>query len=180
MQRIADDSMTKSDIFESITKSKTQIKREMLELRQLAESIVNLSPGHLDTIPLDKQLLDAIHEARRLKQREARRRQIRYISKMMRSMEIANIQAAYQKLQADSEAARKEQHFLEMWREKLIAGDDATIQKALKNFPDADRQHLRNLVREAKKEVDRQQPPANSRKLFRYLRDQYIRRNFDG
>ena len=46
-------------------KSKTQVKQEMLALTRLAEDIVKLSPGHLQTIPMDESLAHAISEARR-------------------------------------------------------------------------------------------------------------------
>ncbi|HYQ71705.1 MAG TPA: DUF615 domain-containing protein [Gammaproteobacteria bacterium] len=38
-------------------------------------------------------------------------------------------------------------------------------------FPLADRQHLRKLVRQARKEKEQRQPPRASRELFRYLRE---------
>ena len=37
--------------------------------------------------------------------------------------------------------------------------------------PEIDRQHLRQLVRQAHKEAAENKPPAASRKIFAYLRD---------
>jgi ribosome-associated protein len=45
------------------------------------------------------------------------------------------------------------------------------MEKVLTEYPDADRQHLRQLITAAVKERELQQPPAAARKLFRYLRD---------
>jgi ribosome-associated protein len=38
-------------------------------------------------------------------------------------------------------------------------------------FPRTDRQHLRKLIRQARKEQETGQPPRASRLLFRYLRE---------
>ena len=37
--------------------------------------------------------------------------------------------------------------------------------------PDLDRQHLRQLVRNAIRERDQEKPPKSARALYRYLRD---------
>ena len=51
---------------------------------------------------------------------------------------------------------------------KVLGGK--LLPAALAQFPHADRQHLRKLVRQARKEQETRQPPRASRLLFRYLR----------
>ncbi|HHJ81221.1 MAG TPA: DUF615 domain-containing protein, partial [Candidatus Tenderia electrophaga] len=40
----------------------------------------------------------------------------------------------------------------------------------LNQHPEADRQHLRQLMRSAKKESERNKPPRAARELFQYLK----------
>ena len=45
------------------------------------------------------------------------------------------------------------------------------MQALLEAFPGGDRQLLRQLIRQHRREVEADKPPAASRKLFRYLRE---------
>ena len=62
-------------------------------------------------------------------------------------------------------------HNLERWRDRLIAGDDSTLESFVADYPDADRQHLRSLIRHAQHEAAHNKPPAAARKVFKYIRD---------
>jgi ribosome-associated protein len=53
----------------------------------------------------------------------------------------------------------------------LLDGDDEAINQAVSRFPAADRQHLRQLVRNAHKELQQEKPPKSARLLFQYLKD---------
>ncbi|HEX7026867.1 MAG TPA: ribosome biogenesis factor YjgA, partial [Gammaproteobacteria bacterium] len=59
-------------------------------------------------------------------------------------------------------------HETEQWRDKLIAGDEALLNELVGLF-NADRQHLRQLVRNAQKEQAQNKPPRSARILFQYL-----------
>jgi ribosome-associated protein len=45
------------------------------------------------------------------------------------------------------------------------------IEDVIARWPQADRQHLRQLLLQIQREQQREQPPATRRKLFRYLRE---------
>ena len=49
-------------------------------------------------------------------------------------------------------------------------GDDA-ISLVLELYPQADRQQLRSLIRNAKKEKATNKPPKSARQIFQYLRE---------
>ena len=49
--------------------SKSEIKRDAEDLKQLGEKIVNLTKANLAKIPLDESLLDAIELAQRLQKK---------------------------------------------------------------------------------------------------------------
>jgi ribosome-associated protein len=151
--------------------SKSERKREMTALQELGESIVKLSDGEFSTIPLDGELLAAINIARRLKSGEGLRRQLQYIGKLMRHVDVDAIRAAYDELQNGRQLRNQQFHALEQLRDEVIATGVPAMEKVLADYPNADRQHLRQLITAAAKERELQQPPAAARKLFRYLRE---------
>ena len=154
-----------------IVKSKSALKREMTSLQKIGEKLINLSPGKLAKIPMSEELFEAVMLARRLKNREGRRRQMQYIGKCMRSADSQKITMALESFDHQSEGFRQEQQKLEQWRDRLIAEGDRAISELMLVSPDIDRQHLRQLIRQAHKEAMKNKPPAASRKIFAYLRD---------
>lgn len=152
-------------------KSKSQLKREMQALQTMGETLVALPNAQLDQIPLDDTLSEAIALARRLKNREGKRRQLQYIGKLMRNADTEQIQAKLELFRKDGEAYRRHFHRVEKWRDQLIADGDEAINQLLSEAHYLDRQHLRQLVRQSQREQSQNKPPAASRKLFTYLRD---------
>ena len=69
-------------------------------------------------------------------------------------------------------AGNARMHKLEQLREKLIADGDEAINALLGEYHELDRQKLRQLVRQAKKEREGNKPPTAFRELFQYLRDE--------
>lgn len=151
--------------------SKSARKREMLALQELGEALVRLSDGDLAAIPLGEDLADAIATARRIKSHEGLRRQLQFIGKLMRRTDTEAIAAAYADLQRGRQEYNREFHELEHLRDTLLQRGVDAMSEVLERFPDADRQHLRQLITAAEKEQAAQKPPAAARKLFRYLRE---------
>ncbi len=67
--------------------SKSAKKREYLALQKLGEDLITLKESELASLPLDDDLLAAIHEAQQIKARGALRRQKQYIGKLMRHID---------------------------------------------------------------------------------------------
>ena len=151
--------------------SKTQRKREAEALQKLGERLVALNAEQLAGMPLDDTLREAVLEARRIRQHGGRRRQLQYIGKLMRGVDCEPIRAALERLDARSHAAAARLHRLESLREQLLASGDAALGEVLERYPAADRQHLRQLVRGARREQAQGRPPRLYRQLFRYLRE---------
>ena len=74
--------------------SKSQKKRDSSRLQNLGEALVELSAERLAKIEMPDSLRLAVQEARRITKHEARRRQMQYIGKLMRSTDPLPIQAA--------------------------------------------------------------------------------------
>lgn len=154
--------------------SKSEMKREMHRFQKLGETLCTLKPSDWKTLPISEHLHSALEESLRIKKNEAKRRHMQYIGKLMREQDIDAIQAQLDLSNPSSDAYMRNMNILENWRTKLITSDDA-LNQFISEYPETDRQHLRNLIRNARKEVQAEPPkPAGAyKKLFQYLKTQY-------
>jgi len=153
--------------------SRSQMRREALDVLKLAQTLVGLSDAQLSHVPLDEDLLAEVRRARAVTQQIARKRQIAYLAKQLRKLDDDELEPIRAKLDNDRQQSRLEAaslHHAEQWRERLIAEGDEALTELLNAHPAADRQHLRQLARQAKTERDRNSPPHAQRELFRILR----------
>ena len=74
-------------------KSRSQLKREFHELKDLGKRLAGLPEGQLRAIPLSESARDAVVAARRMK-RGALQRQYRYLSSLLAEEDLASIRAA--------------------------------------------------------------------------------------
>jgi len=151
--------------------SKSQIKREMLALRDLGGRITELSPAQRSTLPLGPRMQAALVEFDRLRAREARRRHLSFIGKLMRDEDLDAVRTGLEMLDAASAIHARALHNLEAWRDALI-DSDAQLAAFLDRYPQADRPHLRNLIRSCRKEGEHGDTARRHyRELFRTLRE---------
>ena len=156
----------------AIRPNKSQIKRDISVISDLCEEITQLSPSQIERLGLPENILGAILEATKMPVKGARKRQLKFITGAMRKLDVAPIQEQLDKIKAKSAHAARELHQLERWRERLLADDDKqALTEFLAQHPQVDAQHMRQLIRNAKKEIASAKPPKSSRLLFRYLRE---------
>ena len=155
---------------EIIWVSKSEIKRDAEELKRLGAEMVDLGKNALDKIPLDDDLRAAIELAQRIK-KEGRRRQMQLIGKLLRQRDVDPIRQALDKLKNRHNQQVEFFHKLEHLRDRLIAEGDDAVPEVLNLWPNADRQQLRSLIRNAQKERDGNKPPKSARLIFQYLRE---------
>ena len=154
---------------EIIWVSKSEIKRDAEDLKQLGEKLVNLTKANLTKVPLDDNLKDAIELAQRL-QKEARRRQLQYIGKLLRSIDAEPIREALEKIENKHNQQQAMLHKLEILRDELITKGDAALTDLLNEHPSADRQQLRNVIRAAQKEKEQNKPSKAYREIYQILK----------
>lgn len=154
---------------EIIWVSKSEIKRDAEDLKQLGEKLVNLTKANLTKVPLDDSLKDAIELAQRL-QKEARRRQLQYIGKLLRSINAEPIREALEKIENKHNQQQAMLHKLEILRDELVTKGDAALTDLLNEHPSADRQQLRNLIRAAQKEKEQNKPSKAYREIYQILK----------
>lgn len=155
---------------EIIWVSKSEIKRDAEELKRLGAELVELGKNSLDKIPLDERLRNEIELAQRIK-KEGRRRQLQLIGKLLRSTDVEPIRIALDKLKNRHNQQVALFHKLEMLRDRLIEQGDEAMSEVIALYPDADRQQLRSMIRNAQKEKAGNKPPKSARQIFQYLRE---------
>jgi ribosome-associated protein len=159
---------------EFLSPSRSQQRREALDVLALATELSALAPGQLARLPVPEHLLPHIAEARRITSHIAHKRQLAFLAKQMRREDDEVLDAIRDGLTAGGEAARQEAallHRAERWRERLLEEGDGALAELLAECPQADRQQLRQLVRNAIDERNRNKPPRAFRELFKRVRE---------
>lgn len=154
--------------------SRTQQRIEALEIRGLAEKLVALPAAQLARLPIPEELMPHIVETQRITSHIAHKRQLQFLAKQMRREEDEVLEAIRDAMDEGGEAARRETALLrqaEQWRDRLLADGDDALAALLEEFPTADRQKLRQLVRNATDERAKNKPPRAFRDLFREVRE---------
>jgi len=154
--------------------SRSQRRREALDVLKLAQTLSAMSDAQLKTVPLSEDLLEEVRRTRAVTQQIARKRQNQYLAKQMRKLDDTEIEAIRAALEHDRDRARRdtaELHQVEKWRDRLIGEGDDALGELLAAHPQADRQHLRQLARQARVEREKDKPLHAYRELFRVLRE---------
>lgn len=155
--------------------SRSQQRRAALDILELGEQLVALSAAQLARLPIPDEVMPHIRETQRITSYGARKRQLAFLAKQMRRQDDEALDAIRDALGKDGEAARREtaaMHRVEALRDTLLGDDgDAAMTALLDEHPHADRQKLRQLVRNTHEERKRNKPPHAFRELFRELRE---------
>ena len=143
----------------------------MEELQTLGEELVALSTDRVKKIDIPETLRDAVREAQRMtRPDEARRRQMQYIGKLMRTVDVEPIRAALALVRGESASETAKLHRLERLRSEVLA-DEKMLNELVTRDPSVDLQQLRSLRRAALKESELNKPARSSRALFQLLKE---------
>lgn len=93
------------------------------------------------------------------------------IGKLLRARDPEPITEALDRLKNRHNQQTLIFHKLEDLRIRLLENGDEVIEEVVELFPMTDRQQLRALVRNAKKEKAAAKPPKSFRQLFQYLKE---------
>ena len=152
--------------------SKSQIKKEMHELQALGRKIVAMSKSQRAKLPLDDDMRDALVLADKIKNKhEAAKRHMQYIGKILREADLEAIHLTMEALANKHQQETMKFQQLELLRDQLIAGNNDDAEALLVKSPNMERQKLKQLIRQAAKEVKAEKPSKNYRELFQYIKE---------
>lgn len=155
--------------------SRSARRREALDVLAFAKQLSELPPARLDKLELPDDVRDELAEVQRTPSHVAHKRQLAHLAKLMRAHDEGDFAPARAALAHDRSAHAREAaalHRIEMLRENLLGDNgDAALTSFIAENPGVDHQHLRSLIRQARRERDTDKPPRAQRELFRVLRD---------
>ena len=160
------------DEFDEDYKSKTDIKREMHELQDLALTIIRMPKKTRNKLPLDEPMKDAMVLADKiLNKPDALKRHTRFVAKVLLESNIDEIKLAMDALANKHQQQTKQQEAFEIKRDELIDGGNNEVEALLSECPSMERQKLRQLVRQASKEKKAEKPAKGYRELLAYIKE---------
>ncbi|RFP12136.1 MULTISPECIES: ribosome biogenesis factor YjgA [unclassified Duganella] len=152
--------------------SKTELKRQSDALQKMGETLVEAPRDRVKRVPMPEDVLDAILACQQITNHEGRRRQMQFVGKKMRTLDEAEVAVIQQTIDSWKGASKSEtaaMHALERRRDKLLV-DDKALTVLLEENPELDVQHLRTLIRNARKEQAESKPPKAYREIFQILK----------
>ncbi len=156
-------------------KSKTQIKKEAEALQKLGEELLELPGPQLERIELPDDLRKALIEARSIKSNIAGRRQRQYIGALMRDVDPQPIQDALLHTNTDLPVESEITKEIQACLDRLLTDEPTVMEEFLGACPGLERQRLRQLLRNIKKE-ETNNKPSKSLQVLRQL----IKQNMKG
>ncbi|MEJ2037449.1 MAG: ribosome biogenesis factor YjgA [Desulfosarcinaceae bacterium] len=152
--------------------SRTQKKKAAQQLQALGRRLAALNDAQLEAFdPMPQELHVAIVELRAMKSHEARRRQLKYIGRIMRQVDSEQLEAGLKDMALRDDEINFRFKQLEVWRDQLVGGDDDLLNTLLEQYPAVERQPLVRLVRNARKLAGTDKASGAGRKVFRYLKE---------
>jgi ribosome-associated protein len=153
-------------------KSKSQIKRELQDLKDLGKELIALPVKDLNKLELTERLMEAVLKAQPMTH-GALKREIGRVGKVLVAEDYEQIQQNLTKIKKAHNGEVKLFHQLEQWRDELLAGNKEVMNVLVSTLTELDIQYVRQLTRNAQKEAKLEKPPKSSRLLFKYLQAQY-------
>lgn len=148
--------------------SKSQRKRDSLELQTLGEALIDLKPTELDALTLPETLRLAVRDAKEMHQRGALRRQKQYIGRLMRETDAEPIRKALARQQSADDIARQHFHRTEHWRDRILEQGEPAIEACLEELA-IDDNTVRDLLAQHQHSGSEQARKTAARALFRHL-----------
>ena len=152
--------------------SRTQIKNAANAVRELGEQVATMTDTEIKKLNFPDKFADAIFLLKSMDKGPALKRQKLFIGKMLRQDEPLLIEIKAKLAERDVKTKTQNAHFqkLEQWRDRMIADGDSALNEFMVHYPQADRQQLRQWIRNAQKELAQEKPAKASKDIFKYLR----------
>ena len=133
--------------------NKSQQKRDMAALGKMSEFICDLKPKQLESLSLETELLNSIHELKRIKSPNARNRHMLFVTRLLvEQKNIEHIKSQVHQLQNPHLLHQKRDIKIEKLLEGIYQQSQPIIDELLDNPISGDRQNFLQLIRNAQKE----------------------------
>jgi len=157
--------------------SRAEAKREIAVYQELGIKLVSLSKSQLIKLELDELVYDNILKTKIIKiNTEAYRRQLQFIGKLMRNVDIEALQLEIKNVLNQNSNESAKQNVAEKLKDQLLTEGDEAVQALIEKHPDLERQKLRQLIRQSNKELTKKPDQASKAvaELVKYLRTEIV------
>lgn len=166
------------EVYYAVRPNKTQIKRERADLFKLGEELSELSSSQLTMLALPEALHKAIVEVSVMPHKGARKRQLKFIAGQLHKMDdTQTLLEHFSKIKNRNAVEVGQHHQAEFWRDRLVTGGHEALTCFFDEYPEADHNGLRQLVRNIKKEAEANKPAKSYRLLYRRLKELFQSEN---
>lgn len=148
-------------------KSKTQLKKEADNVQTLGVEIAQLPKQKITSLSLPDDAKEAIIFYQNIKKNSAKRRQAQYIGKILRGLDLSQVNEELNVIKNISKLRIKLEHEAERWREKLISSPTALDEFINQYQPDIS--NLNQTISNARKESLTDKKSKNYRNLYRLI-----------
>jgi len=151
--------------------SKSEKKRQAEDMQVTARALMKLSDNQRKKIPMSDDLQAAIILAIKIKNtKEGFRRQMQLVAKILRNNEVEAIKKAIGEFDLRHKRSDVAAMKVELVRDAMLKKGDDAVNDFISSHPSADRQKLRQLIRQANKEAKAEKPAKAAKELFQYLK----------
>ena len=148
-------------------KSKTQLKKEADDVQTLGVEIAQLPKQKITSLSLPDDAKEAIIFYQHIKKNSSKRRQAQYIGKILRGLDLSQVNEELNVIKNISKLRIKLEHEAERWREKLITSPAALDEFINQYQPDVS--NLNQTISNARKESLTDKKSKNYRNLYRLI-----------
>ena len=154
--------------------SKTDLKKEARDLQEFAKQLIKLNKKQRSELSASDELQEAFLLADKIaKKPDALRRHTQFMAKVLRDEEhLEKLKLEHEQFTTPAKSNDKLAKKFEDMRTQLIENGDPAINELIELNPSLERQKLRQLVRQAKKELSKEKPGKSYKELFQYLKDE--------
>ena len=152
--------------------SKTELKQDMKDLHKLAEEICHMGSKQRSQLNLNSEIEAALVVADKIKgKHDAFNRNAQFIAKQLATLDVEALRLQIDIMQNKHGIAEVQNRFYEDLRDEVIKADNNRIEQLISEHSGFDRQRLRQLIRQAGKELKQEKPGKNFKELFKYLKE---------
>jgi len=141
------------DLPEDRPPSKSMLKRASHELQDLGKRLLAMPDSRLDDIGMEERLRDALAAYKTTRSFEGKRRQLQYIGKVLRGVEVDPLREAVSSFELGHARDALSLHEAEAWRKRLLDDEKQTLTEWMNEFPQTDLPQLRAMIRNAHKDA---------------------------
>ena len=147
--------------------SKTELKKDSKKIQEFGRRISELTINNIEAFKFPSNIYEATIDLKNIKSNSAKKRQVQYLGKLLREMDLTDAFLIMKQLKVSSQKEIQRNHIIEDWRDKLLSNNDS-ITQFVDEYPKIDRQSLRQTISNAQKD---NKSLKYSRQLFKLIKD---------